>query len=79
MVLYIHLGFFVENRVKITGKRRVIKSFEIIRAMLLDHLINNTTKRITSKENPWNCEEVNEIPCIRSLIEISDLPDKDFF
>ena len=47
--------FFVENRAKIAGKGRETGSFEIIRTMLFDHLINNTTGRITSKENPWNC------------------------
>ena len=55
------------------------ESFEIIRTMLFDHLINNTTGRITSKQNPWNCGEANEMPYMRSLIEMSDLPDKAFF
>lgn len=71
--------FFVENRAKIAGKERETESLEIIRTMLFDHLINNTTGRITSKENPWNCGEANEMPYMRSLIEISDLPDKEFF
>jgi len=71
--------FFVENRAKIAGKEHEEASLGIIRTMLSDHLINNTEGRITSKENPWNCGEANEMPCMRSLIEISDLPDKEFF
>ena len=71
--------FFVENRGEIAGKKYEEASFRIIRTMLSDHLINNTTGRITSKENPWNCGEANEMPCMRSLIKVSDLPDKEFF
>ena len=71
--------FFVENRGEIAGKKYEEASFRIIRTMLSDHLINNTTGRITSKENPWNCGEANEIPYMRSLIKESDLPDKEFF
>ena len=71
--------FLVQNRTEIAGKGRVAESFEIIRTMLFDHLINNTTGRITSKQNPWNCGEANEMPYMRSLIEMSDLPDKAFF
>ena len=71
--------FFVENRAEIAGKGRETKSFEIIRTMLSDHLINNTTGRITSKGNRWNCGEANEMACMRSLIAISDLPDNAFF
>ena len=71
--------FFVENRGEIAGKKYEEASFRIIRTMLSDHLINNTTGRITSKENPWNCGEANEMPSMRSLIKISDLSDKEFF
>ena len=71
--------FFVENRGEIAGKKYEEVSFKIICTMLSDHLINNTTGRITSKENPWNCGDANEMPYMRSLIKMSDLRDKEFF
>ena len=71
--------FFVENRGEIAGKKYQDASFKIICTMLSYHLITIPTGRITSKENPWNCREANEMPYMRSLIKMSDLPDKEFF
>ena len=71
--------FLVNHRAAIAQGKRDDESLKIIRTHLSDHLLNNTTGRITCKENPWNCGEANEMPYMKALIEASDLPDKAFF
>lgn len=71
--------FLVTHRTAIAQGEHDSETLKIIRTHLSDHLLNNTTGRITREENPWYCGEANEMPRMKTLIEASDLPEKAFF
>lgn len=71
--------FFVTHRAAIAQQKYDTESVNLIYTILMDHLLNNTTGRITREHNPWNCGEENEMPYLKELLELSDLPEKAFF
>ena len=72
------LKFLATHTATIAGGKKQAEAWEVIRTLLTDHLNNNTSGRITHKENPWNLGLADEMPALRALLESSDLPDRVF-
>lgn len=72
------LKFLVTHTAIVAGGAKQTEAWEVVRTQLTDHLYNNTAGQITHKENPWNLGVADEMPVIRALLEVSDLPDRAF-
>lgn len=73
------LEFLTTHADKVGDGHRQEDARRILRTQLSDHLINNTSGHITHKHNPWIVGEADEMPRMRALVGMSDLPDKAFW
>ena len=72
------LKFLVTHTATVGGGSKQAEAWKIIQIQLADHLNNNTSGSITYKNNPRNVGVADEMPVIRTLVELSDLPDQAF-